>query len=598
VGAGFLAAGLFVAQALLLSDVVDRIFLRRQTLGSVRGLLVLMLALLVLRGGLIWAEALLSQRASSRVKGSLRSQISRHFFALGPAYVHGERTGELVNAAVEGVETLDDYISQFLPARYLAGLVPAMVFLIVLILDPLTTVVYLLAGPFLVLLLALIGGRAQAITERRFGELSWLSAHFLDMLQGLPTLKLYGRSREQRRTIEEISRHYGETTMEVLRTAFQTSLVQEWAATAATALVALEVSLRLMGGGLPFFQALAVLLLTPEFFLPLRQMSLKYHAGTAGKTAAARIYAILDTPPQRSMHRPQPAEPQPDGSGDPGGRLPAGRAQDPLLPALLGALGAPSALPLRCDVRFAGVDYAYEGGARPALRGLSFTIPHGQTVALVGPTGAGKSTVAALLMGFIAPDTGEITVGGVRLDSLDPAAWRTQVAWVPQAPHLFHGTVADNIRLARPGAGPDEVVAAARAAHAHDFIQALPRGYDTPVGEDGARLSGGQRQRLALARAFLKDAPLLILDEATVHLDAASEALIRDALRRLMRVRTVLVIAHRLELAYEAAQVVVLDGGRAVAAGSHAHLLAEGGLYGQLVATYKAGGGLKGGGGT
>ncbi len=552
VGAGFFAAALFVGQALLLSVAVDRVFLQHQPLPAVAPVLAVMLVFLVARAALIWMGDVLSQHASSRVKGRLREQLTGHLLALGPAYARGERSGELVNTAVEGIEALDDYVSQFLPARLLAGLVPAFVFLVVLVLDPWTTLVYLVAGPFLLLLLALIGGRAREITQRRFQELSWLSAHFLDILQGLPTLKLFGRSREQAETIALISEHYGRTTMEVLRTAFQTSLVQEWAATAATALVALEVSLRLMNGVLGFPTALAVLLLTPEFFLPLRQMALKYHAGAAGKAAAERIYAILDSPAPAP-----PAAPSPPG-----------------LAALPG------------DLRFAGVTYTYEGGQRPALAGLSLTIRQGQTVALVGKTGAGKTTVAQLLLRFITPDAGALFVGDTPLAAIDAAVWRRQVAWVPQQPHLFHGTAAENIRLARPEATMAEVVAAAQAAHAHEFIQALPQGYDTPLGEQGARLSGGQRQRLALTRAFLKDAPLLILDEATVHLDAESEALVQDALRRLMRQRTVLVIAHRLTLVYEADLVVVLDEGKVVEAGTPNALLAAGGFYARLAASY------------
>jgi len=236
-----------------------------------------------------------------------------------------------------------------------------------------------------------------------------------------------------------------------------------------------------------------------------------------------------------------------------------------------------------------GQRQAQPGAQRAALQGFSLTIPHGQTVALVGPTGAGKTTVVSLLLRFLDPDAGRITVGGLPLDSIDRAMWRRQVAWVPQLPHLFHGTVADNIRLARPEAGMEVVIAAARAAHADEFIEALPRGYDTPLGEQGARLSGGQRQRLAIARAFLKDAPVLILDEATASLDAGSEALIRDALARLTAGRTVLIIAHRLALAYAADQIVVMDAGRAVETGSHRALLAQDGLYRRLAATYEAG---------
>jgi ATP-binding cassette subfamily C protein CydD len=414
--------------------------------------------------------------------------------------------------------------------------------------------ILIFTGPVLVLFLALIGSRAKEITERRYLELSWMSAFFLDVLQGLATLKMFGRSREQIETIREISVHYGNTTLEVLRTAFQTALVLEWGGTVATAFVAVEISLRLMSGGISFERALAVLVITPEFFLPLRQLAIRYHAGTAGKAAADRIFAILDQP------------------------LPSPRSST-----------SRSSVPARLDLRFDQVSFAYDGGQRPALQDFSLHIPHGQTVALVGATGAGKTTVANLVLRFIEPDGGSITVSGAPLNEIDPAAWRSRLAWVPQQPHLFYGTIAANIRLANPNATQEEVVAAAMAAHAHEFIEKLPQGYDTAIGEQGARLSGGQQQRLAIARAFLKDAPFLILDEATSHLDAESEALVQDALDRLLRGRTALIIAHRLKLAYTADQVVVMQQGRAVETGKHATLVAENGAYRQLVASYEGG---------
>ncbi len=573
--AGFGAGALFIAQAILLSGVVNRVFRLGQSLADVLPLLGLMGALLLLRAGLIWAQEVLAQRSASRVKGGLRSRFTARLYALGPAYTRGERSGDLVNAAVEGIETLDPYITQFLPARYLAVFVPLLVLLAVLVIDPWTTLVLIFTGPMLLLLLALIGGRTKAITERRFLELSWLSAFFLDILQGLTTLKLFGRSREQAETIEEISQHYGKTTMEVLATAFQTSLMMEWAATAATAMVALEASLRLMSGVLGFDQALAVLLLTPEFFLPLRQMAVKYHMGTAGTAAAQRVFAVLDA--------------QSGTGGTEGTRVD------------WGGFGADAGPAQRYEFVFDDVWLAYparpswqpserlptfDGDGRAALQGFSCTIPHGKTTALVGATGAGKTTVARLLLRFIDPGAGRITVDGLDLQTWDRTAWRQQIAWVPQLPHLFHGTVLDNIRLARPDASMDQVLAVAQAAHAHEFIQALPQGYDTPLGEGGARLSGGQRQRLALARAFLKDAPVLLLDEATANLDARSDTLVRDALARLMAGRTVLLIAHRLELAYSADQIIVLDAGRAAEVGDHATLLAQSGLYTRLVANY------------
>jgi ABC-type multidrug transport system fused ATPase/permease subunit len=254
------------------------------------------------------------------------------------------------------------------------------------------------------------------------------------------------------------------------------------------------------------------------------------------------------------------------------------------------AAAAPAAVAPPPEIRLAGVHVAYEGGRRPALRGLDLVIPRGRTLALVGETGAGKSTVASLLLRFLDADAGTVTVDGVPLASIDPAAWRRSIAWVPQAPHLFAGTVADNIRLARPDATDGQVDAAAREAGADAFIRALPLGYATRLGEEGARLSGGQQQRIAIARAFLRDAPFVILDEATSHLDAASEAAIADAVRRLVRRRTVLVISHRLRLAAEADVVAVLAGGRSVEVGPPADLLLHDGPYRRLLAIEAEGG--------
>ena len=559
VGLGLLGGVTIVVQARTLSRVVGQVFLSGATLGGVGMLLLAFLILSLVRAGLAWGGEMAASAVARRVKHELRARLTAHLLALGPAYARGERSGELANTIVEGVEALDAYFRQYLPQLALAALVPLAILLFVFPLDWVSGLVMLLTAPLIPLFMILIGSLANALTRRQWTSLSRMSAHFLDVLQGLATLKLFGRSREQVRAVARISDQYRHTTMGVLRVTFLSALVLELVATLSTAVVAVQIGLRLLYGYLSFEQGFFVLLLAPEFYLPLRLLGTRFHAGMAGVAAAQRIFEVLDVQPCSAAR----------------GEPPAALSRD-----------------LGHHLRFEDVAYAYDDGQRPALGGLSFDIAPGEKVALVGPSGAGKSTAAYLLLRFIEPERGTITVGGLPLDGLSPAAWREQVAWVPQEPYLFYGTLADNIRLARPDADLDEVTWAARQAHAHAFIEALPQGYDTIIGERGARLSGGEAQRIALARAFLKDAPLVILDEATANLDPEIEAQVQEAMERLLKGRTALVIAHRLSTVYRADRILVMDAGRIVEQGAHADLLQRGGLYCRLVGAYSGEGAL------
>jgi ATP-binding cassette, subfamily C, bacterial CydD len=533
--AGFGASAAVLAAAWLMADVVAEVFLGGATLASVAPKLEWIAVALVLRAGLSFASDVLAQRSATRLKGRLRSDLTARLFDLGPTWAAGQRTGELATVLAEGLDAVDAWLTTYRPARALAVAVPLLVLAVVFVVDPPTTLVLLFTGPILLLLLAVIGGRVGAITARRFAERRWLSAYFLDMLRGLATLKLFGRSREQVGTMRSISRRYGDTTMEVLRTAFQTGLVLDWGAAVAMALVAVQVGLRLLADAIPFDRALAVLIITPEFFLPLRTLATRYHAGTAGRAAAERIAAILD-------------EPGPSPRGGAGGRAPQAGAGEPP-PTLLGDL----------PIAFDHVTVTYAGRSVPALADVDLTIAPRRTTAVVGPTGAGKSTLASVLLRFVEPSAGAVRVGDVDLAAIDPAAWRARLAWLPQLPHLFHGSVGDNLRLARPDATEAELVAAARVASALEFIEALPGGFDAPIGEGGLRLSGGQRQRLALARAFLREAPIVVLDEPTADLDPDAETAIAEAIGRLAADRTVLLITHRAELARGSDDVVELS---------------------------------------
>mgnify|MGYP001432683044 CR=1 FL=1 len=552
-GAG--SGGLLVLQAWLLAILIQRAFLGHDPLSDLWGAAAALAAVFTVRALLAGLSTRAAVRFAAQVKHVLRARLYDHLVALGPAFTRGERGGELSAVLTEGVEALDGYLAHYLPRLALAAAIPLMIAIFVLLVDPLSGLVLVVTGPLIPLFMWLIGQAAGVVARRRWGLLSRMSAYFLDVLQGLPTLKLFGRSRAQVAAIREVSRRYRDITLSVLSVAFLSALALEIVGTISTAIVAVEIGIRLLAGRMAFQESLFILVLAPEFYLPLRALGSAWHASTTGAEAARRIFAVLDTPmPARYSRQQAPRHPD-----------------------------APY------HIRFEQVTYCYPAGAGAAVEGISFEIKPGELVALVGPSGAGKSTLADLLMGVIGPDNGEVLVNGVPLAALDSEAWRTRIAWVPQRPTLFNTSIADNIRLGRPDATPDEVEWAARQAAAHEFITTLPDGYSTAVGEAGSRLSGGQRQRIALARAFLRDAPVLLLDEATANLDVIYEEQLAAAFSALVRGRTALVIAHRLHTISKADRVIVLEQGRLIEQGHHADLLRAGGAYARLLQAYGGG---------
>lgn len=532
-----LGHAVLIAWILLLASVIDRVTVGRATIEDVTPVMIAMVLLLMLRAVCLWAGEIAGQRASGELRGELRSKLTTSLVGRDPRRLGEPRLGQLSGTLVDGVEHLGTWVTTYLPAATMVVAVPAMVFVAVAILDPLSTLILLFTGPMLVMLLALIGGRTADLTRRRFDELGWLRGFYLDMLAGLGTLKAFGRSDDGADQIEETSRRFGDTTMEVLRTAFQTSLVMEWAATAATALVAVEVSFRLVRGDLSYGTALAVLILTPEFFVPFRRLAIEYHAGQSGDAAATAILAELE-PIDRTVPSSSPVRPH----------------RSVVVPR-----------PPRIELR--SVRYTYPGSTRPALDAVDLQVAAGETLALVGTSGAGKSTIASVLLRFIEPEHGTVTVDGAELAELDPLLWRQRVAWVPQHPTMFSGTVAENIALGDPDADRDRIVAAAARAGALEFLDALPAGLDTRLGEGGTTLSGGQRQRIAIARAFLRDAPVVILDEFTSHLDRVSETAVLAATADLLRDRTAVVIAHQLATAASADRVAIVEHGHVIETG-------------------------------
>ncbi len=525
---------LTILQAWFLARVVNDVFLGSQTREAVLPLIGILLGALLLKSAFVWGADVSANAVAQTVKADLRTRLLSHLAALGPAYTQGERTGELSTAAVEGIEQLDAYFSQYLPAIVLAASIPLTILLVVFPIDLLTGVVFILTAPLIPYFMIIIGKAAETLTKRQYNALSRLSSHFFDVLQGLTTLKILGQARGQAQVIGQFSERYRDMTMQVLRVTFLSALALELLATISTAIVAVEIGFRLFYGNLAFLPAFFLLVLAPDFYQPLRNLGLRFHAGMSGVTAATRIYEILDTPLVDTRN------------------------------SILDTRYSNTEYRIieLSNIAFSNIKFTYPSRTSPALDGISLTIPVGKMTALIGPSGSGKSTLASLLLRFIEPQNGQIFIGETPLAQISPDLWREQIAWVPQTPYLFSDTLAANLRLAKPDASEADLLAACQCAGLEEVIAELPQGLQTEIGERGARLSGGQAQRLALARAFLKDAPLLLLDEPTSSLDPALESQLEAAVRELTKNRTVLVIAHRLATIRQADQVIILEAGK------------------------------------
>ncbi|MER5349542.1 thiol reductant ABC exporter subunit CydD [Kitasatospora sp. NPDC002551] len=519
-----LGAGLVVGQAGLLAGLLADGFAGRSP-GA--GALAALATVLALRALLAWARGALAQRAAAEAKRALRERLTARLRHTGPRRLAARRHGETATLLTRGLDALDPYLTGYLPTMAATAAVPPVVVGWLWWTDWTSALIIVITLPLIPVFGALVGMHTARRTARQWRLLARLGGHFLDVLAGLPTLRAFGREHHQSGVVREMADAHRRATMRTLRVAFLSSLVLETVATLSVALVAVPVGLRLLAGELDLRTALVVLFLAPEAYLPLRAAGAAFHDSAEGLAVAERVFAVLD--------EEEPAAARPAPSPVPG----LGTAR------------------LRLD----GVSVHHPDRAAPALDGVSLTVHPGEHLALVGPSGAGKSTLLALFLGFTAPGAGRVLVDGTDLAALDPDAWLAQVAWVPQRPHLFAATVADNIRLGRPDATDAEVRAAARAACADGFTEALPQGYDTPLGEHGAGLSAGQRQRIALARAFLKDAPVLLLDEPTAHLDPESEAAVTRATADLMRGRTAIVVAHRRSLLPHADRIVTVRAG-------------------------------------
>ena len=512
---GTIRAGTAVWQAFLLAAVLARGFS-----GQAPSLVPLGLVL-VLRVLATALQGVVGRRTAAAVEEDLRRRVLHRAAERGPRWLSGQRSGELATLLGAGTEQLEAFFADYLPQLVLAVLVPSAVLVALVLVDWPSALVVGVTVPLLPLFLSLVGRHTRQQTARQWRRLSELGGHFLDVVQGLPTLRVFGRSQAQVAVLRRITEEHRAATVRTLRTAFLSALVLELVATLSVAVLAVSVGFRLLAGDLELRTALLVLLLAPEAYLPLRSLGSAFHAALDGVTVADSAFAVLE------------------------GTAPAHRA----------GRRVPTTSRLQLE------DVSVQEDGRSSLAHLGLDVADGEHVALVGPSGSGKSTVLGLLLGLVVPTQGRVLVDGVDLRDMDLDRWRSRVAWVPQDPYLFACSIADNIRLGRPGATDEQVRRAGRDAGARAFVEDLPDGWDTVLGERGTGLSVGQRRRLAVARAFLRDAPLLLLDEPTAGLDADSEAAVAAALERLCLGRTVVLATHRQALVGPCHRRVVLELG-------------------------------------
>lgn len=583
IGLGIFGAFLTVLQARLLSIIIHKVFLLHQGLNDLIIWLVIVLIVMLLKSGTTFGSEVSSGVIAIHVKANLRQLLVEHILNLGPINNKDKQSGEQVATVLQGVEALDVYFSQYLPQIIFSTFVPLIILLMVFPIDSLSGIILLITIPLLPLFLYLIGISFETLTHRRWLVLRLLSAFLLDSLQGITTLKILNQSHAYISKIAKISEQYRQSTMVVLQATFLSALVMEFISTISIALVAVQIGLRLLYGKIGFEDAYFILLIAPEFYMPIRQLGMRFHAGMSGVSAAQSIFTILEQPSSdtetvvgktnsKQKRKTYWKFDEEDEDED---------VDIDINIVSMQYLSSLTAHPYCID--FNNVSYRYPEDTNDSVSDVSLTLFSGQLTALVGMSGSGKTTIIRLLARIIDPRCGVIMINDKPLMELSPDIWRKYISWVPQHPFLFNDTISENIRFGYSDATSEQIQEAAKYAYLEEKIQSLPLGYETIIGENGTILSAGERQRLALARAFIKNAPIVIMDEPIEHIDPQQEEIFRQSVSQLYQGRTVILIAHYIPTIKQAERIIVLDKGRVIETGSHSELLQKQGKYQQLV---------------
>ncbi|MEE8662824.1 MAG: thiol reductant ABC exporter subunit CydD [Acetobacter sp.] len=509
VAVGSLSALSLTFMLIVLGSLTDRLTFHNASFAMEKSSLILLMCLLASRLLTQWLADCMADHAALKLTSEIRADLLRHMFKVGPAGLTGLASGEIVTTMTDGVDALRPFLARYIPRAAMMVVLPLMILAAVLHADFISFVILVITGPLIPIFMILVGYRAQAIMDRQWKQFLCLGASFLDFLRGMTTLRLFGRDRDATQAVATLADTYRKTTMSVMKVAFLTTASLEFFASLSVALIAVILGSRLLHGTADFRAAFIVLLLTPEYFAPLRAFSASYHARQNAISALDRIRGLFALPEQATIIPESPEKGQ-----------------------------------LAAQISCTEMDFQYGDSARNVLTNVNCHFPRHHLTIITGDSGAGKSTLLRLLIGELTPSSGAITVSDTEGRSI-PESWRAQIGWIPQHPHLFFGSIADNLRAGNPGATLSELKEAALQAHAFDFIEKLPQGFETRVGESGYSLSGGQIQRLALARALLRNPTILIMDEPTAGLDAASEQKVLQAIIQNVPGRIVIVATHR-----------------------------------------------------